>query len=120
MSTVPAATPITPSGVLVSGALSTAAALTNTFQNDGRTVLAIQNGSASPITATEVSQSTVPDGGAAALTVQDRTVTIAAGATRLLGPFPTAIYNDANQDATITLDAITTVTVQAFRLTPVA
>ncbi len=36
--------------------------------------------------------------------VADKVVTIGAGETHLVGPFPTSIYNDANGEVTITLD----------------
>lgn len=114
---IPAATPVTPSGILISGALPTAADDTMTFANDGRTVIAVCNGSAGSINVTEASTKVIPDGGAADLTVQDRIVAVAAGETRVIGPFPTDVYNDAAGVVTLTFSAKTTVTVQALRVT---
>jgi len=53
--------------------------------------------------------------------VTDRTVTVAAGKTMIIGPFPVDTYNNplndtANGKAKITYDAVTSVTVGVFKL----
>ncbi len=111
---LPTATNLSSAGVLVSGALPTAAALTQTFTNTGKELVLVQNGSGGGITATIVSQIEVDDG-QDDLTVEDQVVTIAAGATRILGPFKPSVYNDADDKVTLEISAITTVTVQAVK-----
>lgn len=112
MASLTTLTPVTPDGILVSGALGNAGAASNTFANNGAVLIAIRNGSLSSTTATFVSSKTVDDGGAAALAVADRAVAIAAGETRLIGPFPTDIFNDATTgEVTMTLSAHADVTV---------
>lgn len=74
----------------------------------------VANGSASEITVTLDIQAAGPDGA----TVTDPTVAVPAGETRMIGPFPTGIYNDANGRVGITYSAVTTVTVMAVRLNP--
>jgi len=61
------------------------------YSNTGNEMLLIENGSASPITLTVPTPYTV-DG----LDVDDREITIPAGESHLLGPFPQAYYNDTN------------------------
>ncbi|HUM37544.1 MAG TPA: hypothetical protein PLQ85_11795 [Anaerolineae bacterium] len=62
------------------------------FPNDGRTLLAVYNGHGSASRTVSVNIQRDVDG----QDPPDRTVTIGAGETRLIGPFPTGIYNDAN------------------------
>jgi hypothetical protein len=71
----------------------------------------VVNGSGAPITVTLDIKPTV-DGGE----VTDRAVTVAAGARRRIGPFPTSIYNDpATGRAKVTFSSVTSVTVEAFK-----
>lgn len=48
--------------------------------------------------------------------VADKTLNIAAGETRMVGPFPANWYNDANAQVKITYDAVTGMTIGAFKL----
>jgi hypothetical protein len=97
------ATAITRAGVDTAGVAADVAG--DTFANNGREYAIVKNGSASPITVTLDAQVQV-DGQA----VVDRTVTINAGIEKIIGPFPTGIYNDANGQAKITYSAVTSVT----------
>ena len=81
----------------------------DTFTNDGRTVLVIKNGGGAGITLTVVTTITI-DG----LAVTDLTATIGAGATRAVGPFPTAWYSET---VSLTYSGVTSVTVQPLRVT---
>lgn len=74
----------------------------------------VKNDSVSSITVTLDIRAAGPDGAA----VTDPTVTVGAGATRMVGPFPTGIYNDASGRAKITYSDVTTVYVLAVRLNP--
>ena len=87
------------------------------FVNDGKTIAQVTNGSGSPITITpdaypSGNTTTPPDG----LTVTDRVITVAAGVTKLIGPFPKSIYNDALGKVHFAISLPTTVTLGAFRV----
>jgi hypothetical protein len=113
MADLPAATPLTNAGVLVSGAQPTAAALTQTFANAGKTLVLVENGSGAPITATFVTAGVEEDDGGD-LAIEDRVVTVAAGETKIVGPFKPSIFNDpATDKITLTISAITDVTLRA-------
>jgi hypothetical protein len=102
---------VTRDGVLY--AVVAAAAGGDSFVNDGRTLAAIYNshGSASRTVSFDI-QKTV-DG-------QDPpsiTVTLTAGQTKLVGPFPTGIYNDANGRVQVTYsDSAVNTYIGAFKL----
>lgn len=88
----------------------------DSFVNTGSEVFVIKNGSGAPITATFVTPATV-DG----LAVADLTATIAAGATRMVGPFPPGVYNDTGApggSVSVTYSAATSVTVAVVKVTP--
>lgn len=95
----------------VAVALAAAAAGGDEFVNDGRTWLHVKNGGASPRTVTIVTPQTVLN-----LAVADQVVSIPATDERLIGPFPAQTYNGTNGRASITYDAVTSLTVGAFKL----
>lgn len=79
--------------------------------NTGAEFVAIKNGSGAGITVTLDIVATV-DGAA----VVDPTVAIAAGATKLIGPFPKGIYNDpVTGKAKVTCSATASVTIAVVR-----
>jgi hypothetical protein len=100
-------TPVTRAGIDIAGAAADVAG--DSFPNTGHEYLVVKNGSGAPITVTLDIKQTV-DGQA----VTDPTVTIAAGASKIIGPFPTGIYNDTNGRAGVTYSAVTTVNVIAL------
>jgi hypothetical protein len=71
----------------------------------------VKNGGGSGITVTLPIRATGPDGA----TVTNPTVTVPAAGTRIIGPFPVSIYNDASGKAKITYSGVTSVTVLAVR-----
>lgn len=82
--------------------------------NTGQEMVEIKNGSGSPITVTLDIKPTVD-----AATVNDPTVTIAAGATKAMGTFPTGWYNDSSTGrAKVTCSAVTSVTIKVVKVTP--
>ena len=111
---LPAATNLSTAGLLVSGALPTAGALTQTFANTGKELLLVRNGSGAPITVTLTTQEVVDDG-EVDLDVEDPVITVPAGETHILGPFKCSVYNDTADKVTVALSAITTVTVQVVK-----
>lgn len=95
----------------VSGALTAAAGGGDSFANDGRTYLDVNNGSGGSITVTFVTQQTI-DG----LAVADLAVAVGAGVRTKVGPFPPSIYNDANGRVQVTYSGVTSLTVNPFRV----
>lgn len=106
---------LTVSNVSISGlniAGTAAAAGGDEWANTGREYIAIKNGGGSPITATLDVKATVDD-----LTVTDPTVSIGAGETHVIGPFPPGTYNDSTTGrAKVTYSGVSSVTIKAFRL----
>jgi hypothetical protein len=80
------------------------------FANTGVEYVIITNDSGGSITVTEVIQATV-DG----QTITSRTVAIAAGITKLMGPYPTATYNDTNGRMNFTYSGVTSLTIGVFK-----
>ena len=83
-----------------------AAAGGDEFANTGDEFLHIKNGDASSHTVTIETPGNV-DG----LAVADRAVAVGAGEERMIGPFPTSVYNDSGDLVQLTYDAVTAVTV---------
>lgn len=81
------------------------------FVNDGRTFFHIKNGDVSDKTVTFVTQKTV-----LALAVADLAVVVTASEDRMVGPFPTGVFNDGNKKVSVTYSAVTSVTVAAIKL----
>lgn len=107
-------TTVTRAGHDVAGVAATAGAGGDEFANTGQEFLEVKNGSGAPITVTLDIKSTV-DGAA----VTDPTVTVAAGVTKIIGPFPPSIYNDSGTGrAKVTYSDVTTVTVKALKCPP--
>ena len=78
----------------------------NQFQNDGRMFLHVKNGAGAPI-------SVYVD---ARATVNDLTIVVTNGESRMIGPFPPNLYNDANRRVQITYSSGTSVTAAVLRL----
>jgi hypothetical protein len=80
----------------------------------GKEWLVVNNGSGSSITVTLAYSATggVIDG----QTLPNRTVTVAAGHTEIIGPFPTGLYNDASGNVSVSYSAVTTVKVAVYQL----
>lgn len=82
----------------------------NSFDNDGNTFLHVKNAGVGSITVTIQTPGTVDD-----LAVSDRTVTVANGAEKMIGPFPPGIYNQSGE-VYVDYSGVTSVTVGAFKL----
>jgi hypothetical protein len=81
------------------------------FANNGKTFLHVKNGGGSSINVTIPTPGSV-DG----LAVAERIVAVAAGAEKMMGPFPTATYNQAGGLVYVDLSDATSVTLDAFRI----
>lgn len=77
----------------------------------GRTFFHIKNGDGSPHTVTFDSIEACSQGGD-----HDLAVVVAAGEERMIGPFPTARWNDGSGLVQVSYDAVTSVTVAAISL----
>jgi len=64
------------------------------FTNHGKEIVGIKNGGAAPHTVTVQTPATRDD-----LDIDEREVTIAAGATKLIGPLTPSIYNQVGDDS---------------------
>lgn len=84
------------------------------WTNTGQEFVEVFNGGGSPITVTLDVQATL-DGAA----VTDPTVSVPAGARRMIGPFPTGIYNNTSTGrARVAYSGVTSVTTKVFKCTP--
>lgn len=111
-----AASAITVQSVTNAGAVVTTASANvdgNYFVNDGKTFLQVTNGGGSSITVTIDSPIECSQGG-----THDITVTVAAGATKIIGFFDKNRFNAVTTGyVNITYSGVTTVTVAAVSLT---
>jgi len=82
----------------------------NNWANTGNEVLVVTNGSGSTIAVTETTPA-LTDGQA----VTAKTVSVLAGKTAMIGPFPPSVYNDGSNLAGVTYSAVTSVTVSVIR-----
>lgn len=92
-------------------ALVAAAGGGDSFPNTGVEFVLIDNADAGDVTVTFDIRSTV-DG----QPVTDRTVVVSAGGRKLVGPFSTSIYNDANSRVNITYSGVTNLKVAALKM----
>lgn len=109
------ATPLAVTDLSRSGVVPTLAAANidgHFLPNTGREFLMIANGGAVSLTVSAVITRLV-DG----VTPAAKQITIAAGVTKLFGPFSKEDYNDVSAQVAITFGAVTSVTIQALRLT---
>lgn len=83
----------------------------NYFANDGRVFLHVINGSGSSINVTVGTPGSV-DG----LAISDLVVAVPAGDERMIGPFPTNIYNQADNTVYVDWSSGTTITAAAYSL----
>lgn len=84
------------------------------FANDGSTLLFIVNGDVADTTLTETLSPTATVDGQAATS---RTVTITAGKSYILGPYPTVNYSDVNGNMNLAYSSVTSLKVLPFKPT---
>lgn len=109
-----AVVPLTPLEVTRAGTsvvLVNASADGHSFQNDGKVFLMGKNADTVAHTITPVPTFTVPGA-----TVAGVSVSVAAGAEFCIGPWPPQYYNDVQGRMRVTLDAATSMTLQAVHL----
>lgn len=83
--------------------------------SDGKTFLLVTNGSGGSINVTVTAQvSSVNTATHGTLTVSNNVVAVAAGASKLIGPFPKQAYNNSSKQLAITYSSATSVTIAAL------
>lgn len=105
---------LTASSVTTSGltdSLTAAAGGGDEFANTGHEWFEVLNGSGGSITVTFTTSATVQGE-----PIADRAVTVANGARKKIGPFPTDVYNDSNGKVQVAYSGATSVTVGVFKL----
>lgn len=88
-----------------------ASAAGDDFTNSGKAVLYIRNGGAAEVTVTVNSQTPCNYG-----FDHDAVVAVPAGGERIIGPFPKARFNDANDKVQIAYSGVTSVTVAVLEV----
>lgn len=113
---------LTVQNVVLAGAVITPVAAAgggDSFANptDERTELLVVNGGGGSINVTIVAQpASVPVPGYGTVPLASEVIAVAAGATKRIGPFPAAKFNDASGRVNVTYSGVTSVTVAAVRL----
>lgn len=113
---------LTPTAIAITGTTQTLAAAAvggDKFANDGLVMLVVTNGSGGSINVTIAAQylnETAPPG----YVKTSPAIAVAAGATKMIGPFVKKAFNDADGNVNVSYSSATTVTVGVFRLTPAA
>ena len=93
--------------------LVSAAAGGDVFANNGKTFLVARNANGAATRTVTFAITQLVDG----VTPAGKAVTIAASTTKVLGPFPTGIYNNTSGQVAVTYsDSAADITVQAFTL----
>lgn len=78
----------------------------DTLQNDGQTILYVQNNGGSNINVT-LTPATTPDG----LSFQAVVVAVVSGTAKIIGPFPPKYFNDTSGQVAVAYSAVTSVVV---------
>lgn len=99
----------------LAGTASTAASAAgggDVFPNNGKTLVEIVNGGGSPITPTFAATGVLANGA----TIANVATAVSNGVTRIFGPFPTDLFNNASGQVAITYSGVTTVTVRCISM----
>ncbi len=108
--TLPTATVIARTGIVATAGTGQASTTSDKFANNGKQFLLVHNGDSGAHVLTFTSPATV-DG----LAVADPTVSLAAGASKLIGPFKPSVFNDEDGYVTMASDIATLQTVQVLQ-----
>jgi hypothetical protein len=99
--------------------LTAAAGGGDVFANDGRVFFMVTNASTASKTLTFTAQQTTARApGFGDVTVSNTTLAVPAATTKIIGPFPTSRFNNSSGQVAVTYSAVTSTTVNPFRLTP--
>ena len=88
----------------------------DTFDNDGNTRLLIENASDGAIDVTIPAQNTSPSiPGYGTTTKSNSVLSVGAGKTAIIGPFPVIAWNDASGEVSVSYSGTTSLSVAAVR-----
>lgn len=94
-----------------------AVSASDTFANaNGRTLIEVNNGSGSSVTVTFVTSGTYPVSSTVTYDVADDAQTVAAGVSKVFGPFNKTLLNGGSDLITVTFSATTTITARVIEL----
>jgi hypothetical protein len=93
--------------------VSHAAAAGDSFSNNGKTLIRVNNGGGAPITLTVDDPGSTSPVAATAFN-PDAAIVVTNGQARIIGPFPAARFNDANGRCQLAWSATTSVTWEAY------
>lgn len=97
--------------------LAAAAGGGDTFVNDGNTIFVVSNGGGGSITVTfDVRPTAIRTASGAPVDVSDKAITVAAGATKYVGPFPPELYNNSSQVVSVSYSGVSSVTVAPLKI----
>jgi len=100
-------------GVAGAAPVSHVAAAADSFTNNGRTMIRVVNGGGAPTTLTLDDPGTNQPVAATAFN-PDAAITITNGTTKVIGPFPTSRFNDANGRVQMAWSVTASVTWEAY------
>lgn len=104
------------SGLIINDQLTAAAGGGDVFANDGKTYFVVNNGSGASINVTFTAQNTsVSKSGYGNVSITDTVVAVDAGDETIIGPFPTARFNNTSGQVSVSYSSATSVTVAAIR-----
>jgi hypothetical protein len=100
-------------GVVGAVPVAHAAAASDSFTNNGKVMLRVNNGGGAPTVLTVDDPNSSPP--VAATTFNpDAAITITNGTVKVIGPFPPARFNDANGRVQLAWSVVTSVTWEAY------
>lgn len=99
-------------GAGVAATAASAAGGGDVFPNNGKTIVEIINGGAGSITPTFAATGVLPSGAA----ISNVATAVAAGVTRVFGPFPTNEFNNSSGQVAITYTGVSSVTVRCISM----
>ena len=99
------------------GVTFAAASSSDTFPNDGKTIVILFNDDASPSTATVTAQDTTASGvGFGAVTKADAVQVVEADTCDVMGPFPISAFNNASAQVAIGFSSVTDLEIAVVRV----
>lgn len=93
-------------------AAASCAAGGDVFPNNGKTLVEITNGSGGSLTPTFAATGTLQNGAVIASVA----TAIAAGVTRVFGPFPPELFNNSSGQVAITYSGVTSLTIRCISM----
>jgi len=102
-------------GSVLAAPASVDAANGNEFDNAGRTMIEIVNGSASAVTATFITNGTFAVG-SSTYAIVDLAVSVAASATKVCGPFDTTLFNSGSNTVQVDWSSGTSITARVIAM----